>query len=328
LVLVIRRQIAFEVLDMQSLDLDVLSDARDWLTGGHRVSLLTVIETFGSAPRPVGSLLAIRGDGRISGSVSGGCVEDDLIVRATQGEPMTRPHRLTYGVTRDEAVRFGLPCGGTLELVAEPLRETSWIDELQRRCAQHELVARQLNMQSGEVTLSTAAHNESLSFDGEVLRSVFGPRWRLLIIGAGQLSLILAQMAAPLGYAVFICDPRDTYAQAWDASLGTYLAGMPDDVVREFNCDQHTAIAALTHDPKLDDMALLEALVSPAFYVGALGSHVNQTKRRERMGMFDLSPEQIERLHGPIGLRIGSRTPAEIAVSILAEITAVKNAGG
>ena len=310
---------------MQSLDLDVLTDARDWVASGHRVSLLTVIETFGSAPRPIGSMLAIRDDGRISGSVSGGCVEDDLILRATQGEHSLMPQRLTYGVTKDEATRFGLPCGGTLELVAEPLLDRAWIDDLLARCAAHQLVARTLDMHSGAVSLSDAERNEALIFDTNTLRTIFGPRWRLLIIGAGQLSQILALMAAPLGYAVFICDPRDTYAEAWDASLGTYLAGMPDDVVRELGCDQHTAIAALTHDPKLDDMALLEALRSSAFYVGALGSRANQAKRRERLALFDLSAQQIERLHGPIGLSIGSRTPAEIAVSILAEITAVKN---
>ena len=310
---------------MQSLDLDVLADARDWFAGGQRVTLLTVIETFGSAPRPIGSMLAIRDDGRISGSVSGGCVEDDLILRATQGEQSLVPQRLTYGVTKDEATRFGLPCGGTLELVAEPLLETAWIDQLLARCAAHQLVARTLDMGSGAVSLNDAARYDALSFDTNTLRTIFGPRWRLLIIGAGQLSQILAQMAAPLGYAVFICDPRDTYAEAWDASLGTYLAGMPDDVVRELGCDQHTAIAALTHDPKLDDMALLEALRSSAFYVGVLGSRANQAKRRQRLALFDLSAQQIERLHGPIGLSIGSRTPAEIAVSILAEITAVKN---
>ena len=310
---------------MQSLDLDVLSDALDWVKSGHRVSLLTVVETFGSAPRPVGAMLAIRDDGRISGSVSGGCVEDDLILRATRGEYAATPRHLTYGVSKDEATRFGLPCGGTLELVCEALQTTGWIEELLTACAAHQRVRRELNMQSGAVSLSVATHDDELKFDGSTLCSVFGPRWRLLIIGAAQLSQILAQMASPLGYAVYVCDPRDTYADAWDAALGTYLPGMPDDVVREFNCDAHTAIAAVTHDPKLDDMALLEALRSAAFYVGALGSRANQAKRRERLGLFDLSAQQIARLHGPIGLAIGSRTPAEIAVSILAEMTAVKN---
>ena len=310
---------------MQSLDLDVLSDALDWAEAGHRVSLLTVVETFGSAPRPVGAMLAIREDGRISGSVSGGCVEDDLILRATRDEYTATPRHLTYGVSKNEATRFGLPCGGTLELVCEALQTTAWIDQLLAACAAHQRVTRRLDMQSGAVSLSTAEHDDELKFDGTTLCSVFGPRWRLLIIGAGQLSQILAQMAAPLGYAVFICDPRDTYAAAWDVALGTYLPGMPDDVVRELNCDTHTAIAAVTHDPKLDDMALLEALRSAAFYVGALGSRANQAKRRERLSLFDLSAQQIARLHGPIGLPIGSRTPAEIAVSILAEMTAVKN---
>jgi len=151
------------------------------------------------------------------------------------------------------------------------------------------------------------------------------PRWRLLMIGAGQLSRVLAHMAAALDYHVMVCDPREEYHQTWDVPGAPWLPGMPDDVVLSIQPDAHTAIVALTHDPKLDDMALMEALKSPAFYVGALGSRANTAKRRERLALFDLDAAQIARLHGPIGLHIGSRVPAEIAVSILAEITSVKN---
>ena len=145
------------------------------------------------------------------------------------------------------------------------------------------------------------------------------------MIGAGQLSRVLAEMAKPLDFQVFVCDPREEYYSTLELPQVTWLPGMPDDVVTEFKPDANTAIVALTHDPKLDDMALIEALKSPAFYVGALGSRRNNDKRRERLALFDLSSDEIARLHGPIGLHIGSHTPAEIAVSILAEIVSVKN---
>jgi xanthine dehydrogenase accessory factor len=312
---------------MESLDLHVLRSARDWFAAGHTVTLVTVVETWGSAPRPPGALLAIRDDGVVAGSVSGGCVEDDLIARVRQGQRTAVPGLLTYGVTKDEAARFGLPCGGTLRLVQEPLLDIVWLDQLLARTGKHERVLRTLDLGTGNVTLSDAAEpaDGELTFDGERLSTWFGPRWRLLIIGAGQLSRVLAQMAAALDYQVMVCDPREEYNLTWDVPGAQWLPGMPDDVVLDIEPDAHTAIVALTHDSKLDDMALLEALKSSAFYIGALGSRANTAKRRERLALFDLDAAQIARLHGPIGLHIGSRVPAEIAVSILAEIISVKN---
>jgi xanthine dehydrogenase accessory factor len=154
---------------------------------------------------------------------------------------------------------------------------------------------------------------------------VLGPRWRLLIIGAGQLSTFLAQMAEGLDYQVTICDPREEYAEGWNVPGSELKRGMPDDVVTEMNLDGHSAVVTLTHDPKLDDMALLEALKSPAFYVGAIGSRKNNEARRKRLAEFDLSQGEIARLHGPVGLKIGSKTPPEIAIAILAEMTAIRN---
>jgi len=165
----------------------------------------------------------------------------------------------------------------------------------------------------------------AFSFDGKSMRALYGPRWRMLVIGAGQLSRALAQMALGLDFEVIVCDPREEYHLTWDVPGTTFSTAMPDDLAVELQLDPHTAVVAVTHDPKLDDLVLLEALKSPAFYVGALGSRVNTAKRKERLALFDLSAAEIERLHGPIGLDIGSRTPAEIAVSILAEIVAVKN---
>jgi xanthine dehydrogenase accessory factor len=257
--------------------------------------------------------------------VSGGCVEDDLIDRLRHGERVATPSLIAYGVTKEEAARFGLPCGGNLRLVQEPLQDAAWIDEILARTARHELVARRLDLASGAVTIEAASRGDAFAFDGTTLVALFGPRWRLLIIGAGQLSRAVAQMALMLDFEVICCDPREEYNLTWDIPGTTFSKAMPDDLVLELQLDPHSAVVAVTHDPKLDDLVLLEALKSPAFYIGALGSRGNTAKRRERLEQFDLSAAEIDRLHGPIGLDIGSRTPAEIAVSIVAEIVAVKN---
>ena len=310
---------------MDSLDLQVLEQARAWHRAGRQVWLVTVIETWGSAPRPPGALLAMRDDGQVAGSVSGGCVEDDLIDRLRRGERTGAPSLVAYGVSKEEAARFGLPCGGNLRLVQEPLLDTTWIDDVLERTARHELVARVLDLATGSVRIEPAVRGESFSFDGQRLRALFGPRWRMLVVGAGQLSRAIAPMALGLDFEVIVCDPRAEYHLGWDVPGTTFSTAMPDDLAAELRLDPHTAVVAVTHDPKLDDMVLLEALKSPAFYVGALGSRSNTAARKARLALFDLSAAEIERLHGPIGLDIGSRTPAEIAVAILAEVVAVKN---
>jgi xanthine dehydrogenase accessory factor len=311
---------------MDSVDLQVLESALAWKKAGHTVTFFTVIETWGSSPRPPGAMLSIRGDGQIVGSVSGGCVEDDLIIRAKKSELVTAlPEIVSYGVSTDEAARFGLPCGGAIKLLQEPLRDTAWLEELLVRHKRHELSARTVTFATGAVALAPTTRADVLELTATHLKTIHGPRWRLLVIGAGQLSVYLAQMAQALDYSVTVCDPREEYANEWMVPNTTLDRGMPDDVVVKLNLDAHSAVVAVTHDPKLDDMALMEALKSPAFYVGALGSRVNTEKRKVRLKEFDLAESEISRLHGPIGLRIGSRTPPEIAVSILAEITAVKN---
>jgi len=310
---------------MDSVDTEVLKGAADWLAAGHRATLVTVVRTWGSAPRPVGALAAIRDDGHVLGSVSGGCVEDDLIEKVrTHGLASAKPEVVSYGVTAEQAARFGLPCGGTLQLVLEPLTAASQVPELLAVIDRHELVARFLDMDSGQVRLESGRWSDLLEFDGKALKSIHGPRWRLLIIGAGQTSRYLAEMAQALDYQVTVCDPREEYADEWKVAGAVLSRSYPDDVVLEMNPDPHLAVVALTHDPKLDDAALTEALKSPAFYVGALGSKKNNDNRRRRLAEFDLSAAEIARLHGPVGLRIGSKTPAEIAVSILAEMTAVR----
>src|SRR5437868_6717125 len=311
---------------MDSVDIEVLRTAETWRKAGHRVALGTIVKTWGSAPRPVGAMVAVRDDGQINGSVSGGCVEDDLIEKVkAKAVAATKPELVVYGVTNEEATRWGLPCGGTLELVLEPLAERSAISELLGRIGQQQLVRRRVDMESGAATLEPGRWQDTLEFDGRMLSAVYGPRWRLVLIGAGQLTRYLAEMARMLDYHVTVIDPREEYANGWDLPHVKLERGMPDDVMREMNLDGHSAIVALTHDPKLDDLALMEALKSAAFYVGAIGSKKNNDARRTRLREFDVSADEIARLRGPVGLYIGSKTPPEIAVAILAEMTAVRH---
>jgi len=311
---------------MDSVDLDVLKRSAAWLDEGRRVLLVTVVKTWGSSPRPEGAMLAVRDDGLVAGSVSGGCIEDDIVDRTRRlGMTQTQVEAVTYGVSADEARRFGLPCGGTIQLVLEPLNRDSGVRALLREIEAGHLVARKLDLLAGEATLHPAQAVDGLTFDGQTLTTIHGPRYRMLVIGASQLSKYLAQIAVGLDYQVTICDPREEYTETWDIPGIRLVRTMPDDTVRAMHIDERCAVVALTHDPKLDDLALMEALKSPAFYVGALGSRANNAKRRERLREFDVTADEIARLHGPIGLYIGSRTPPEIAVSILAEITAVKN---
>jgi xanthine dehydrogenase accessory factor len=311
---------------MDSVDLEVLKRSADWLDAGRRALLVTVVRTWGSSPRPPGAMLAVRDDGLVVGSVSGGCVEDDIVGRIRAGGiTATKCDVVTYGVSADEARRFGLPCGGTIQLVVEPLTHESGLRALVGEIEARRLVARRLDIATGAATLVRAGAADGLAFDGKVLTTIHGPRYRMLVIGASQLSKYLAQMALGLDYQVTICDPRSEYKETWDVAGAPLVTTMPDDTVVAMALDERCAVIALTHDPKLDDMALLEALKSPAFYVGALGSRANDARRRIRLKALDLSDAEIARLHGPIGLYIGSRTPPEIAVSILAEVTAVKN---
>ncbi len=310
---------------MQSSDWEVLQRASEWLQQGYRAHLFTVIQTWGSAPRLPGAILVVREDGHLVGSVSGGCIEDDLADKARHQQLPAQPAILEYGINQAEAQRFGIPCGGQLKIFAEPLADVTQLAPMLDSLAQRRLLKRSVHLHSGEVR-HTLVLPEGLPYlEDDWFHSYFGPQWRLLVIGANQLGSVLAAMAQALDFHVTICDPREEMRAEWHVEGADWLPGMPDDVVLEIAPDTHTAIVAVTHDPKLDDMALLEALKSEAFYVGALGSVKNQEKRKQRLRSFDLSEQEVNRLHGPVGLRIGSRTPAEIAVSILAELIQVRS---
>ena len=310
---------------MNSTDYIVLKTALSWLREGRRIAIATVVQTWGSSPRPVGSWLAIRDDGQVVGSVSGGCVEDDLI-RRVQTEILIRnlPEMVVYGVSREEAARFGLPCGGTLRLLVEPRPEQAILESILAAIEDHQLVLREVDLQTGKSVLRPGIKTDGFSLSDSAMQTSYGPRWRMFVIGAGQLSLYVANFAVASDFDVIVIDPREEYAEGLDIKGVQFIKGMPDDVMQELGIDSHTAIVALTHDPKIDDLALIDALQSEAFYVGALGSLTNTLKRKERLREFNVTSEQLERLHGPVGLAIGALTPPEIAVSVMAEIIAVK----
>ncbi|WP_367068258.1 XdhC family protein [Oryzisolibacter sp. LB2S] len=317
---------------MENLDVTVLRALRDWRLAGRQALLVTVVRTWGSSPRPVGSIMALCEDGAVVGSVSGGCIEDDLIARyahAQGADALPRsgaPQFAKYGVTAEEAFRFGLPCGGTLELLLEFSPDAASLAALVQALDAGRLMRRSVRLGDGVVSLQPAETPADLQLDAAQLTNTFGPEYRMLIIGAGQMSEYLATMAQFCGFAVTVCDPREEYRGAWSVPGVQLLTTMPDDTVAAFAPDARSCVVALTHDPKLDDLALLQALETPAFYIGAIGSRRNNQARRQRMiEHLGQTEAGLARLRGPIGIYIASKTPPEIAVSVMAEVLAVKN---
>jgi xanthine dehydrogenase accessory factor len=240
--------------------------------------------------------------------------------------PSGAPALVKYGITADEAHRFGLPCGGTLELLLEYDLDAASLETLVAALEKGRLMQRTVSLADGAVRVAEASAPAELTISDTELVNTFGPEYRMLLIGAGQLAEYLSTMAKFSGFAVTLCDPRTEYRTAWSVPGVTLSTEMPDDAVSAFKPDRRSCVVALTHDPKLDDLALLEALQSEAFYVGAIGSRRNAQARRERMiEHFEQTEASLSRLRGPIGIYIGSKTPPEIAVSVMAEILAVKN---
>ncbi len=314
---------------MNSLDQQVVEQLSAWLDAGKRCWLCTIIETFGSSPRPVGSLLACNEDGLYSGSLSGGCVEDNLRESIRKGElARDRPERIRYGVTVEDVLRLGLPCGGSLEVVIEPIapEQAGLYRELASRIAARELITRTVDLASGAARLGPAPVFKRLTCSNSTLEHVYGPSFRLLLVGAVQVAWYLADMAQGLDYDVEICDPRPELVANAPPTRAKVVQAMPDDWLRGKIVDQNTAVIALCHDPRIDDMALMEALPGNAFYVGAMGSERTSEKRRARLLDLDITAEQLDRLHAPVGLDLGSKTPPEIAIAILAELTQLRAA--
>lgn len=318
---------------MQAVDHAVLTQVRDWLEAGEPCWLATIVATYGSSPRPVGSLLACNRAGDLVGSLSGGCVEDDLIEKLVAGELITdRPRLLKYGLAPEDTEKLGLPCGGHLHVVIEPLseRHAATFSRIVERLDARKCITRSVRLAADSrmsltdsdvfapLQLHEAPHADP------VLEQTYGPRRQLFLIGAGMVSRYLAEMAQALDYDITVCDPREAMLEHWAVPGVKTVCAMPDDAVKAHADDPRSAIIALTHDPRIDDMGLMAALDSRAWYVGAMGSSRTSAKRRERLAQLDLTPAQIARLHAPVGLPIGSKTPPEIAIAILAELTALE----
>jgi len=285
---------------MKNSSQDVLEAASRWLKEGRSVELVTVLRTWGSSPRPIGAIAAIREDGVIVGSVSGGCIETQLSERF-KGEAV--PHVHTHRIDDQEAKRFGLACGGELELLFETLDPDSKIDAVLDHLGRRERVVRRLSTTTNQVSINPAEAGDVFSWQSPELKQVFGPSWQLLIVGV---------------------DPRDKFFASWDIDEVPIVSISPDDAVLQYASDSNSAVLALSHDPNIDDLALMEALPSQAFYVGALGSTRNYEKRCKRLLGLDVPQHSIDRLRGPVGLSIGARGSAEIAVSIVAELIQVR----
>ncbi len=328
---------------------DILDEVERWRQSGERVAIATVIQTWGSAPRPAGSAMALTAGGKIAGSVSGGCVEAAVVESGLRCLSTGRPERLHFGASDETAWSVGLACGGTIEVFVEPVRgETFDTVRTAIRDGQPAAVAtviggaeatfgrRLVVSDDGTVTgslgegLDTAVAKqarESLAA-GEIFIDVLQPPLRLIVVGGVHIAIPLVAIAKALGYHTIVVDPREAFGNSKRfPDVDRIMSAWPDRALDEIGIDASTAVAVLTHDPKLDDPALAAALRSKAFYVGALGSRRTQEKRRQRLLEAGLDEGALSRLHAPIGLPIGGRSPGEIALSIMAQIVATRNKG-
>ncbi|MGO1749959.1 MAG: XdhC family protein [Marinobacter sp.] len=302
----------------------VIGDVLLWLEQGRRVWLCTIVETWGSSPRPAGSWLAVSDSGQWSGSVSGGCLEENLL-RRTAENGSDYPVVIDYGITDNDRDDFRLPCGGRIRLLVEPFGNNSLaiehVNQLAEALHDRAPVARRVSLK-GVATLESAVSAARLGvvFNGEELLHTLQPECRLLLIGAGEVARYVAEFASAADFTVTLCEPRETFASGWGHNHLPLDRRLPDDLIAESFRDSWCGVLALAHDPRIDDMGLLAALQSPAFYVGAMGSKPTSEARRERLESLGLEAARVKRLRAPIGINIPSKTPAEIAISVVADL--------
>lgn len=306
----------------------VFNDVRNWLLAGKRVWLCTITETWGSSPRPSGSWLAVSSDGDWSGSVSGGCLEEDLLGRCVTGGPEI-PQFIDYGISDQDRDQFRLPCGGRIRLFVEPLspeRHLPHVETVLEALKARNPVTRIVSVTSGIAQCEPADTRQTgITVDEQVLQHGLMPEFRLLLVGAGEVARYVAEFARAADFSVTLCEPRSTFSKGWSHAALPLVHALPDDLVsRSFN-DSRAGVLALAHDPRVDDMALLAALNSGASYVGAMGSARTSAERRERLTSLGVTDEQLGRLRAPIGINIPSKTPAEIAISVVADLIAVRH---
>lgn len=315
---------------MQSEDQRVLEATVDWLRQPALgpVWLCTIASAQGSSPRPPGALLVCNGSAAQVGSLSGGCIEEDLLERLRSGAlPVVGAELVAYGVTAEQNERLGLPCGGRLQVLVQRLertRDEPWLLVALEAIAARECVQRRVSIPGGATECLPVASHAALQLSQDELRQTFGPQMRMLLVGAGQLSQSLAELALAMDYDVMVVDPRENIRSQWPGPAVQLLGGMPDDAVRAYASDRHSIVITLTHDPRIDDMALMEALTTDAWYVGALGSLKTTEKRLGRLRQLGVNEAQLAALHAPVGINIGSKTPLEIALSIMAELVQLR----
>ncbi len=308
-----------------------------WHRDGRGAALATVIQTWGSAPRRVGAQLAISGDGQIEGSVSGGCVEGAVVLEAQEALAAGAARELEYGVSDGDAFAVGLACGGTIRILVEPVGSAlpeDLLAALVQARADRQAVAYVVDLDSGARHLARDGHAERFRMDRSGFEddsrqfiAVHNPPLRLIVVGAVHIAQALLPMARVAGYDPVLVDPRDAFGSAARFPGERILNDWPDEAVARIGLDARSALVLLTHDPKLDDPALRAALASDCFYIGALGSTRTHAKRVARMEEAGFDAAAIARIHGPVGLDIGAAGPAEIALSILAEMTRVLRRG-
>ena len=293
-----------------------------WLKEGLTPFLATVVSTYGSSPRPQGSMMAWCPEKGLAGSLSGGCIEEALLEQLRAQSPTT-PCLITYGKTSEEQARLKLPCGGHLEVLLEQFDQGRkvHIEHLLDSLNRSQKVSREVNLKTGSVSVTASVKTE---LQDNYWNHNLSPEYQLLLIGAGEVSRCVAELGKSLGYKVSLCDYRETFLQGWQVSEVDIYKTMPDDLIKERFSHSHCAILCLAHDPRLDDMALMQALTTEAFYIGAMGSKPTTIKRKERLMQLGLEPKEINRLQAPIGINIPSKTPYEIAISIMAGLIQAK----
>lgn len=313
---------------MRQLDLEVVNAALQWVREGHAVWLCTVLSTYGSAPRAPGAMLVARADGQCVGSLSGGCVEEAFLDSLARGELRAPTQIVRYGESDDERQRLRLPCGGILQVLVEHRApDAAWTDHLQglydALLGQRRLV-RELNLSSGAFVLAADDRGgEITQVENERVRLRIGPALRLILAGLSPVAEYCASFARAIGCEVIACDPREEIRKPSFQNISFHPL-LPSEYIAAGHCHEATAVVALTHDPRIDDLALMEAVHTPAFYIGAMGSRKTSAQRAERLARIGgLSEQQIARIHMPIGLDLGSKAPAEIALSVMADVLRV-----
>lgn len=310
----------------------ILEAALQYIQTGHKAALATVVETWGSAPRPVGAQLAIRGDGTFQGSVSGGCVEGAVVAEALEALQDGVPRLLEYGVSDDDVFAVGLACGGTIKVLVDPIGvgqglALADLETLVAKRAARQAVGHCVNLTTWDRQIIGPSDapgrftSGKSGVDGDVFTTIHNPPMRLILVGGVHIAQSLVPMARLAGYEIFIIDPRESFASDTRFPGERLIHDWPDMALHDLGLDAGTALVTLSHDPKIDTPALKAGITSKAFYVGALGSTRTHGKRVAELQDMGFSERQIGRIHAPIGADIAAATPAEIAVSIMAEMT-------